>query len=59
MSCGQINYSVKSETGMFGFSTNIELVPIDHALMYRGLGVSRITGGSGTWQIGAELCRVK
>lgn len=59
MSCGQINYSVKSETGIFGFSTNIELVPIDHALMYRGLGVSRITGGSGTWQIGAELCRVK
>lgn len=56
---GQINYSVKSKTGSFGFSTNIRLVPMDHTLIYKGLGVSRITGGSGTWQIGSELCRVK
>ena len=59
MSIGQIDYCIKSETGRLSFSTNIKIGPMEHALTFQGLGVSRITGGSGTWQIGAELCQVK
>lgn len=55
----QINYIVTSETGQFGFSTNIVLSPMEHALLYDALGVSRVIRGSGTWQIGSEFCQVK
>ena len=59
MSSTQIDFSVKSETGWFGFSTNIHLHRMDYSLSFTGLGIARVVSGSGTWQIGSELCSIR
>ena len=55
----QINYNIESETGTFVFSTNIETGQMERACIYDGLTISRVTSGSGVWQIGGEICNVK
>ncbi len=55
----QVNYFVDSPNGRFGFSTNIHLRKMDYTLNFTGLGIARVVSGSGTWQIGSELCRIK
>jgi len=52
------SYPVRSGEEFIGLTVDIPMLPREQPIIYKNFNITYVTGGSGLWQIGNELCPV-